>query len=121
MGLIEKLFGSREIKYTRLPALLEPKDPVNYDSVLDWMVGLSETDYKRMCQVITIYRDADTRAAVKLGVPITPTAHIKPKKLTGKQIDSGLDDLLETNTRDLRAAVKNHRPKSKRRKASANK
>lgn len=125
MGLREKLFGERDPlafkpgKAWQMPALLEPNDPVNYDSVLDWMLGLSEAEYKLMRQVITIYRDADQKAAQALGVEVKPTTFIKGKKLTSKQIDDGLDQLLVTPPKVLKAAMQiDHKKPKSRRKVS---
>lgn len=114
MGLREKLFGKRQAQTVVLPALLEPEDPVNFDSVVDWMIGLSEAERKQVDQVITIYRDANTKAANALGVPEKPTTFIKPKKLTNKQIDEGLDALLETDPEDLKTALAKDTPAQKK-------
>jgi len=113
MGLRDKMFGKRQAKAVVLPALLEPVDPVNFDSVVDWMIGLSEAERKQVDQVITIYRDANTKAADALGVPEKPTTFIKPKKLTNKQIDQGLDALLDTDLEDLKAAMSKDTPAKK--------
>lgn len=114
MGIKDKLFGKREAKPVVLPAILEPEDPVNFDSVVDWMVGLSEAERKTVDQVVTIYRDANSKAAAALGVKEQPTSFIKPKKLTDKQIDDGLDGLLATDPKDLKAALMNEKPKAKK-------
>lgn len=122
MGLREKLFGARDLlalkpgQSWQVPKILEPDDPVNYDSVLDWMLGLSESEYKLMRQVITIYRDADQKAAQALGVEVKPTTFIKGKKLTSKQIDDGLDQLIVTPPKVLKAImhVDHKKPKSRR-------
>lgn len=111
---VKELFGKREPRPVKLPAILEPEDPVNFDSVVDWMIGLSEAERKQVDQVITIYRDANTKAAAALGVPEKPTTFIKPKKLTNKQIDEGLDGLLETDPKDLRAAIEKEPAKTKK-------
>lgn len=114
MGLRDKFLGSRQTKPVVLPAILEPTDPVNFDSVIDWMIGLSEPERKQVDQVITIYRDANTKAASALGVSEKATSFIKPKKLTDKQIDSDLDGLLETDPKDLKAAIMNEKRAAKR-------
>jgi hypothetical protein len=42
------IFNRKQQKLVELPALLtQPEDPVNYNSVLDYLVGLSDTDYKK--------------------------------------------------------------------------
>lgn len=63
MGLREKLLRRSEPKQVALPAILEPEDPVNYDSVLDWIVGLSKDDYEKFVGVAQIYREANHYAA----------------------------------------------------------
>lgn len=119
MGLRDKLMGKRDAKPVTLPEVLEPEDPVNYDSVLDWMIGLSESDYKLMRQVITIYRDANDKAAKALGIENTPTTQLRRIQLTDKQIDDGLDSLLETDPKDLKAAIAAEKPKAKPKKAQS--
>lgn len=119
MGLRDKLIGKRQAQPVELPAMLEPVDPVNYDSVLDWMIGLSESDYKVMCQVITIYRDANDKAAAAHGIKNQPTTKLKMPKLTSKQIDDGLDSLLETHPADLKAAITAEKPKTTKKKVQS--
>lgn len=119
MGLREKVFGSRQAKPVDLPAILEPVDPVNYDSVLDWMLGLSDKDYKTMLDVVNIYREANKKAAGVLGVKDQPTTTIKLPKLSDKQIDQDLDALLETDPRDLKAAIVAEKPKTAPKKSQS--
>lgn len=51
---------------------------VNYDSVVDWLVGLSDEDYSKVCKVADVYRKAHTDAAGVLGTPNEPTTAIFP-------------------------------------------
>jgi hypothetical protein len=118
MGLRDK-FIKRQPQPVVLPEVLEPVDPVNYDSVLDWMIGLSEADYKVMCEVITIYRDANDKAAAAHGIKNQPTTKLKMPKLTNKQIEDGLDSLLETHPADLKAAIAAEKPKTTKKKVQS--
>lgn len=66
-----------------LPALISDEEidfsaAVNYDSVLDWLVGLSAQDYAKVLQVGNIYRNADQEAAAALGTANEPTTFIMP-------------------------------------------
>lgn len=119
MGLRERLIGKRQNKPVELPALLEPEDPVNYDSVLDWIVGLSQADYDKFMAVAKIYREANQKAAEALGVKDQATTTLLRPKLTDKQIDSDLDGLLETDPKDLRAAIAADKPKPAPKKAQS--
>jgi len=115
MGLRDILF-KRTPKPIVLPAILEPSDPVNFDSVLDWAVGLSSEDYDKFFQIANIYRTADVDAGLVLGVKHKAVNKLMPKKLTGKQIDDGLDLMLETHPDDLKAAmlIDHVKPKSRK-------
>lgn len=65
-----KLFGKSQPK-------LEV-EPVNYDSVLEYLRCLSADDYTKLCGVADIYRAADQAAAAELGVEHMPTTFIDP-------------------------------------------
>jgi len=116
MGLREKFFSRREPQPVTLPEILEPEDPVNFDSVLDWAIGLSHADYDKFVECCKIYREANTKAAAALGIKETATSALKKRKLTNKQVDSELDGLLETDPADLKAALANDK-KSEERKS----
>ena len=108
MGLRETLFGKRrEPQPVEIPAILQPEDPVNYNSVLDWLLGLSDKDYKTMLEVVNVYRDAGKTTAKLLKIKDQPTTELLPSKPTEEEVDSQLDDLLETHPEDLRAALEN--------------
>lgn len=115
MGLRD-ILARRTIKPIVLPAIIEPTDPVNFDSVLDWLIGLSVEDYVRMTKIAEVYRSADISAAGILGVKHKAVNKLLPKPLTDKQIDAGLDMLLETDPKDLKAAMQidHTKPKSTR-------
>lgn len=119
MGLKDKLFGKREITPVELPAVLQPENPVNYDSVLDWLLGLSKADYEKMLKVVTIYRDANTSAAKVLKVKDAATTQLKEPTLTDEEIDEGLNTLLETPVDDLKAAIVNEPETAENKKEQA--
>lgn len=106
MGLKDKLFGSRrEPQPVEIPAILQPENPVNYDTVLDWLLGLSDKDYKTMLEVVNVYRDAGKTTAKLLKIKDQPTTELLPSKPTEDEVDQQLDGLLETHPDDLRAAL----------------
>jgi len=118
MGLREKIFGAkREPQPVELPAILQPEDPVNYNSVLDWLLGLSDKDYKTMLEVVQVYRDAGKTTAKLLKIKDTPTTELLPVKPTEDEVDQQLTDLLETHPDDLKAAILNEEPAEKPKKA----
>ncbi len=51
---------------------------VDYNSVIDWLQGLSDTDYDTVCKVAVIYRNANKEATTALGIVNEPTTHILP-------------------------------------------
>jgi hypothetical protein len=50
--------------------------PANYSTVLDWLLGLSEKDYKKMGTVVDIYRKANADTAKALGIKTEPTSFL---------------------------------------------
>lgn len=105
MSLRDKLFSKRQAQTVELPAILQPEDPVNYGSVLEWMLGLSDKDYKAMLEVITIYRDARKGELKILNIKEEPTTQLIVPQQTDDEIDSDLDTLLDTHQDDLRASL----------------
>ena len=95
MGLLNR--KKKNIK--DLPEVLAPapKDPVNYNSVLDYLVGLSNKDYDKICKITDIYRKAHAEAAVIYGVKDQPTTVLKPTKPSDDEIDRGLDEALDAD------------------------
>lgn len=115
MGLKDKLFGKqREPQTVELPAILQPEDPVNYNSVLDWLLGLSDKDYKTMLDVVNVYREAGKTTAKLLKVKDQPSTVLLPTAPSEEQIDAELDSLLETHPDDLKAAILNEQPAEKK-------
>lgn len=49
---------------------------VNFESVSEWLLGLSETDYAKVLQVIGIQRKANDETAKILGGKFAPTTFI---------------------------------------------
>ena len=102
------MFGlgkKREKQAVELPAILQPENPVNYDSVLDYLVGLDAKEYDKLLKVAVIYRDANKSAAKVLGVKDQPTTKLKDDTPSDDELDEALDGLLETHPEDLKAAL----------------
>jgi len=119
VNLKDKLFGKRKAEPVELPTILQPENPVNYDSVLDYLVGLGQKDFDKLIKVTGIYREANKSAAKVLGVKDQPTATLIEEKQTDEEIDNDLDQLLETNADDLKAAIENEPPKPEPKKAQS--
>lgn len=76
------IFGNKD-KSEKLGSLFDDEElvaeaAVDYNSALDWLTGLSDEDYKKVCTVAEIYRKAQQDAAEALGVVNEPTTFIKP-------------------------------------------
>lgn len=92
-----KIFNRKD-KLVTLPAvLMAQEDPVNYNSVLDWLLGLSDKDYKVMLEVVEVYRSANKTSAKLLKVKDAPTTTLATLKPTDEEIDQALDDSLNGN------------------------
>lgn len=77
------------------------EEAVNYNSVVDWLCGLSDEDYARTCEVAAIYRKANADAAKALGVEVEVSSFItepeQPDTRTEEEReDDFLNDELET-------------------------
>ena len=72
---------------------------VNYNTVLDYLVGLSPEDYQKVFDVAVVYREANTKASAILGVPDEPTTFITqpemPEATPETDPDTFVDDELE--------------------------
>lgn len=113
-------FGKREKQQVELPAAIMADDnPVNYDSVLDYLVGLDGKEYDKLLKVAVIYRDANKSAAKVLGVKDQPTTKLKSDTPTDEEMDNALDGLLETHPDDLKDAILNapEKPEAKKEQA----
>lgn len=76
MGLFRK-------RKSQLPDLITDEEldfatGVNYNTVMEWLVGLSADDYTHVLKVADIYRKADQDVADYLKEPNEPTTFIRP-------------------------------------------
>lgn len=111
--MLEGLFGKRKKGATEpvtIPASLQPEDPVNYNSVLDYVVGLSDRDYKKLTASAEIYRDANKKVAKLLGIKDEPTTAINTEK--PEISDDDLDGMLNADPEALQAAFIDDAPKA---------
>jgi len=70
-------------------------NPVNYDTVLDYLTSLNAEDFEKIFKVSTIYRKANTEAADVLGLVETATASISTELSEDEQDDEDLENLLD--------------------------
>lgn len=102
MGLRDRFFGNRragEKSHYR-----QTHEPVNYDSVLEWLLGLNQKDYDKLLKVVEVYREANKNEAKILNVKVefdTQLIHTEP---ADEPVDSELDGYLEQDSDDLIAA-----------------
>lgn len=84
-----------------MPALISDEELdatcLNYNTVLEYLVGLSGDDYTKICQVAAVYRQADFEACKVLGVENEPTTFITPPEQETEPSSVGDDfiDMLE--------------------------
>lgn len=85
------LFGNN--KKRELPSLMLEDEPSDFDSALAFLRGLSNQDYRTICDVAQTYREADAKAEALLGSDNAPTTFIHPPepKETGNFLDD--DDI----------------------------
>lgn len=108
MGLMEKVFGARHVpKAVELPAILQKEDPVNYNSVSDYLIGLSDKDYKKIVASVDVYRKANKDVAKIVGIKDEPTHALMPETPTEDEVDSQLDGLLELPPKNLKEVLEN--------------
>jgi len=102
------LFGNKS-KSENLGSLFEDDElvteaAVDYNSALNWLTGLSDEDYKKVCTVAEIYRKAEREAAEALGVENTPTTFIKQpeqEELTPNALASTILDDEDADIADI--------------------
>ena len=94
-----------------LPEAFMPEDPVNYNSVLDYLVGLSDKDYKKMTGSVDIYREANKKVAKLVGIKDEPTTSITPHSEVSEQ---QLDEMLEADPKELKQAFIDDGPVSEK-------
>lgn len=80
-----------------IPEIMKPENPVNYNSVLDYLTGLSKEDYGKIIKSANIYRDANAKVAKVVGIEDTPTHELMPSQPDDEQIDKDLDNMLEAD------------------------
>ena len=103
--MLEGIFGKRKkgaSEPVSIPASMQPEDPVNYNSVLDYVVGLSDKDYKKLTASAEIYREANKKVAKLLGIKDEPTTTITTEK--PEISDDDLDSMLAANPDELASA-----------------
>lgn len=103
MGILDKFRSKGEAHpLPQIPAAMQPEDPVNYNSVLDYLVGLSDDDYKKMTRSAEIYRKANKDVAKVIGIEDEPTTAITTEK--PQVSDDELDEMLNAPADELAAA-----------------
>lgn len=119
------MFGLNKQKQpepVELPESMKPEDPVNYNSVLDYLVGLSKADYNKMTKSAEIYREANQKVAKVIGVKDEPTTTIATKP---DITETDLDELLAADPEAVKQAFltddDHDAPKPKKAQASAKK
>lgn len=76
-----RLFGKKA--KLELPPLITDEElfpSVNFESVLDWLAGLSPEEYTQVMQISAIQRQANYDAAKVLGKEVQPTTLIDDPK-----------------------------------------
>lgn len=74
-----RLFGKKR----ELPPLISDEElfpSVNFDSVMDWLVGLSDSEYLKVMKVADINRNANKDSHSILGKPVPVTSLIHDPK-----------------------------------------
>lgn len=103
MGILDNFKkGKSDRTPVAVPEAMKPQDPVNYNSVLDYLVGLSQDDFKKMTRSAEIYRKANKDVANLIGVEDEPTTSIQTSQ--PELEDEDLDNLLSANKDDLTTA-----------------
>lgn len=95
--MLEFLKPKHKEPLSGLPELLKPEDPVNYNSVLDYLTGLSKADYSKIIKSADIYREANAKVAKVVGVKDEPTHQLMPTTQTGEEQEKDLDTMLEAD------------------------
>jgi hypothetical protein len=102
--VLKDLFGKRKRNTDTftVPEAMMPEDPVNYNCVLDYLVGLSKADYRKMTSSAEIYREANVKVAKVIGIKDEPTTSIKTEK--PELSDDELTDMLSADLDALQTA-----------------
>ncbi len=109
------LFGKD--KRSNVPEMvLDDEQPIgeaaNYNTVIDYLVGLSKEDYEKVGKVAVIYREANLEACAALGVDCEPTSFITAPKAEMPEEDE-VDEMLDD---ELAAAFLEDEPKPTKKK-----
>jgi hypothetical protein len=118
--VLKELFGKRKRNTDTftVPEAMMLEDPVNYNSVLDYLVGLSKADYRKMTSSAEIYREANVKVAKVIGIKDEPTTSIKTEK--PELSDDELTDMLAADLDELQTAFIDDAPETpKPKKAQA--
>lgn len=103
MGLLDNFKRDKAPRTpVEIPKSMQPVDPVNYNSVLDYLVGLSPEDFKKMTKSAEIYRKANKDVANLLDIEDEATTAIVTEKPQVE--DEDLDKMLSADKDDLTAA-----------------
>lgn len=92
-----------------IEAALEPA--VNFNSVVEYLEGLSKPDYEKIIKVTNIYRNADKDAAKVLGIQNEPSTVINKESRPDVLADD--NDDIELLTGDEPVAKPNQKKKVK--------
>ncbi len=84
MGLFNK--NSKQLPELFTEDELADEAGVNYNTVLDWLTGLTDDDYTKVCNIAAIYRKANQDAAAALGIPNEPTSFILQPELPADSV-----------------------------------
>lgn len=119
MGLLDNFKRDKAPRTpVEIPESMKPVDPVNYNSVLDYIVGLSPEDFKKMTKSAEIYRKANKDVAKLLDIEDEATTAIVTDK--PEVTDDDLDAMLSAPKDDLTSAfLEDELPESKVRKPQA--
>lgn len=109
-------------KQKPLPALDLDDEPANYNTALEYLLGLSDKDYETITKVAAIHRQANKDAAEILGLPDDPVTFIHPPQpelvdTLGHTVSTPSTMLDEDD--DLSQAFLEDEPKAKKAKAGS--
>ena len=106
MGLFEK--GKKQANEDDLLAEIDEQleNPVNHNTVLDYMLELSDEDYEKLLKSAKIYRDANRKVAEVMGVDGVAAKAQEGEKVEVRIEKSDADDFIPTgNPQDMIAHV----------------
>lgn len=96
MGLFDK--GKKQpTEQDDLLQELDEVDAVNHNSVLDYMLELSDEDYDKLLKAAKIYRDANRKVAEVMGVDGVAAKAVDGEKIEVRVEKSTASDFIETD------------------------